>query len=391
MKKLSIGLDNFGQSYWRKLKRKRLGLLANQASVNQDLISTGGIISDLLPGQLKIIFGPQHGFRGEDQDNMIETDEYWDTDLNIPVYTAYGSKTGKAPDILDDIDLLIIDLQDIGTRVYTFISTMLYFLKACSERGKDVVVLDRPNPLGGEIVEGTILEHEFFSFVGPYSLPMRHGMTLGEIAYLFRDAFELNLDIHVVALSDWKRSMFWSDTGLRWIMPSPNMPLFNTALVYPGQVIWEGTNISEGRGTCRPFELFGAPFISPTELKKYLNTRHIRGCILQPYSFKPTFNKWKGIICHGFMIYVSNPRIYRPYETSLVILKGILNLYKHNFSWRNPPYEYVLDRQPIDIITGNSSVRVKLEEENGLDNLLDECSRDTSLFLESRKRYLLYR
>jgi uncharacterized protein YbbC (DUF1343 family) len=391
MVKVSTGLDNFGQVYWRRLKNKRLGLLANQASVNQGLISTKEIISDLLPDQLKVIFGPQHGFRGEDQDNMIETDEYWDKDLNIPVYTAYGSRIDKIIDIFDDIDLLIIDLQDVGTRVYTFISTMLYFLKACSERGKDVIVLDRPNPLGGEIVEGNILQPEFFSFVGPYSLPMRHGMTIAEIAYLFRDAFELNIDINVAPLSGWKRSMLWNDTGLRWIMPSPNMPLFETALVYPGQVIWEGTNISEGRGTCRPFELFGAPFINPTDLKKSLNTRYTEGCLLQCYSFRPTFNKWKGILCHGFMIHVLNPQVYRPYQASLAILKGILEIYKDNFSWIKPPYEYVLDRQPVDIITGDSLVRIKLEKENGLNCILESCSKDRDFFLESRKSYLLYR
>ena len=390
MARIATGLDKFEEGFWKRLKGRSLGLLANQASVNRNLISAKDVISGLLPGQLKVVIGPQHGFRGEDQDNMIETDEYLDPDLNIPVYTAYGSKIDRLTDILDNIDLLIIDLQDVGTRVYTFISTMLYCLRGCAKKGKGVIVLDRPNPLGGEIIEGNILRPEFFSIVGPFSLPMRHGMTIGEMAYLFKDVFKLECDINVVPLEGWTRSMFWNDTGLRWIMPSPNMPLFETALVYSGQVIWEGTNISEGRGTCRPFEVFGAPFINPSDLKKSLNTNNTEGCLLQDCSFRPTFNKWSGSVCHGFMIHVLNPYVYRPYQTSLAILKGVIETCIDDFSWRSPPYEYDLERPPIDLIFGDSSVRVKLEEGIDLDSFLEGCSKEIDGFIESRTPYLLY-
>jgi uncharacterized protein YbbC (DUF1343 family) len=216
-------------------------------------------------------------------------------------------------------------------------------------------------------------------------------MTIGEMAYLFKDVFKLECDINVVPLEGWTRSMFWNDTGLRWIMPSPNMPLFETALVYSGQVIWEGTNISEGRGTCRPFEVFGAPFINPYDLKKSLNTNNTEGCLLQDCSFRPTFNKWSGNVCHGFMIHVLNPHAYRPYQTSLAILKGVIETCIDYFSWRPPPYEYDLERPPIDLIFGDSSVRVKLEEGIDLHGFLEGCSKEIDGFIESRKTYLLYK
>ena len=390
MAKIATGLDIFEQKFWKRFKGQSLGLLANQASVDHNLQNAKDAISTLLPGQLKILFGPQHGFRGEDQDNMVKTDDYLDSDLSIPVYSLYGNKTDRLSDILDTIDLLIIDLQDVGTRVYTFITTMLYCLKEAAKAGKRVLILDRPNPLGGIIVEGNLLRPEFYSLVGPFTLPMRHGMTMGELAYLFKDAFKIDCDITVLPLKGWSQRMLWEDTGLRWIMPSPNMPLLETALVYPGQVIWEGTNISEGRGTCRPFEIFGAPFINPFLIKKGLSSEEIEGCCLQEYCFRPTFNKCKGKLCHGFMIHVLNPNIYRPYRTSLALLKIIIEIYKDDFAWHKPPYEYDFKRLPIDLIFGDSSIRAALEEGKDIKEVLEGCSEDLEGFLELRKPYLIY-
>ena len=360
MAKIATGLDQFEEEYWKRFRGQSLGLLANQASLNHNLQHARDVISTLLPGQLKILFGPQHGFRGEDQDNMVETEDYFDTELHIPVFSLYGNKGDDLSDILDTIDLLIIDLQDVGTRVYTFISTMLYALKGAGRAGKRVLILDRPNPLGGIIVEGHLLHPEFYSLVGPFTLPMRHGMTIGELAYLLKDAFKIDCDITVLPLKTWRRHMLWKDTGLTWIMPSPNMPLLETALVYPGQVIWEGTNISEGRGTCRPFEIFGAPFVKPSIVKKGLVSKDIEGCYLREHYFRPTFNKWKGRLCGGFMIHVLNPNIYRPYRTSLALLKIIIETYRNEFAWRKPPYEYDFERLPIDLILGYSSIRATL-------------------------------
>ena len=391
MAKIATGLDQFEENFWKRFRGQSLGLLANQASLNHDLQHARDVISTLLPGQLKILFGPQHGFRGEDQDNMVETEDYFDTELHIPVFSLYGNKGDDLSDILDTIDLLIIDLQDVGTRVYTFISTMLYALKGAGRAGKRVLILDRPNPLGGIIVEGHLLHPEFYSLVGPFTLPMRHGMTIGELAYLLKDAFKIDCDITVLPLKAWRRQMLWKDTGLTWIMPSPNMPLLETALVYPGQVIWEGTNISEGRGTCRPFEIFGAPFVKPSIVKKGLVSKDIEGCYLREHYFRPTFNKWKGRLCGGFMIHVLNPNIYRPYRTSLALLKIIVETYRDEFAWRKPPYEYDFERLPIDLILGDSSIRATLEEGKDIKKLLEDCSEELEGFLESRKPYLIYK
>jgi uncharacterized protein YbbC (DUF1343 family) len=391
MARIATGLDQFEQKFWKRYRGQSLGLLANQASVDHNLQNAKDVISTLLPGQLKILFGPQHGFRGEDQDNMLETEDYLDPELQIPVFSLYGNKRDRRSDILGTIDLLIIDLQDVGTRVYTFPTTMLYCLKEAARAGKRVLILDRPNPLGGIIVEGNLLRPEFYSIVGPFTLPMRHGLTLGELAYLFKDAFKIDCDITVISLKGWRRHMLWKDTALRWIMPSPNMPLLETAQVYPGQVIWEGTNISEGRGTCRPFEIFGAPFIDPFMLKEAVASEDIEGCYLQEYYFRPTFNKWKGKLCGGFMIQVLNPIIYRPYRTSLSLLKTIVEAYRDEFAWRKPPYEYDFKRLPIDLIFGDSSIRVTLEQGKNINELLEDCSKELEGFLESRRPYLIYK
>jgi uncharacterized protein YbbC (DUF1343 family) len=390
MARVDTGLDRFTEGYWRRLKGQSLGLLANQASVDENLVNAKDVISSLLPGQLKFILGPQHGFWGEDQDNMVETEDSIDTELHIPVVSLYGTKADRLPHIIENVDLLIIDLQDVGTRVYTFISTMLHCLKAAAKAGKGVLILDRPNPLGGAIVEGNLLQMEFASLVGPFTLPMRHGMTIGELAHLFNDVLKIGCDSTVLSLKGWQRHMLWKDIGRRWIMPSPNMPLFATAQVYPGQVLWEGTNISEGRGTCRPFEIFGAPFIGPGTMKKALSDEYLSGCCLREYWFRPTFNKWEGELCGGFMIHVLEPYVYRPFRTSLALLKAVMETFGEHFSWREPPYEYDFDRLPIDLISGDSSIRMALEADMDLEDILQGCSRGLEEFLELRRPYLMY-
>jgi uncharacterized protein YbbC (DUF1343 family) len=391
MAAVANGLDQFEKEQWKKYKGQKLGLLSNQASINHNLTNAKDVISGLLPGHLKVLFGPQHGFRGEDQDNMVETEDYIDPHLHIPVLSLYGNKMDRFTDILDTIDLLIIDLQDVGTRVYTFISTLLSCLKKTAVKGKHVLILDRPNPLGGIIVEGNLLRPELYSLVGPFAIPMRHGMTIGELAHLFNDAMKIDCPMTVISLKGWHRRMLWNDTGLRWIMPSPNMPLFETALVYPGQVLWEGTNISEGRGTCRPFEIFGAPFLNPPIIKKALTPKDIAGCYLQEYHFRPTFNKWNSKLCSGFMIHIINPNIYRPYRTSLALLKAIIDLHRDQFAWKDPPYEYEFTKLPIDLIFGDSSIRSALEAGKKVEELLKGFSKEVDGFLEFRKPYLVYK
>jgi uncharacterized protein YbbC (DUF1343 family) len=390
MGRVATGLDVFKDEHWKKLKGSRLGLLSNQASLDSQLKPAKEVISGLLPGQLKALFGPQHGYWGIDQENMIETDHSHDRDLDIPLFSLYSETREPLPEMLDLIDILIIDLQDVGTRVYTFPSTLLNCLKAASFMGKKVIVLDRPNPLGGETVEGNLLKPELHSFVGPFALPMRHGLTMGEMAKIFDSHFNMGADLEIVPMKGWNRHMIWQDTGLNWLMPSPNMPLPQTAQVYPGQVIWEGTNLSEGRGTCRPFEIFGAPFLDTGLISQSLPPQARAGCLLQEVLFRPTFHKWEGEICRGFMIHILDHRLYRPYFSALVLLKAILELHKEQFAWKKPPYEYEYDQMPIDLILGDSSLKIKIEKGADLLEIQERWVEELKDFLEWRKSYFVY-
>jgi uncharacterized protein YbbC (DUF1343 family) len=267
---------------------------------------------------------------------------------------------------------------------------MLNCLRAAARHGKKVLALDRPNPLGGEVVEGNLLRPELYSFVGPYSLPMRHGLTMGEMARVFNHVFAVDCDLEIISMHGWRREMLWNETGLRWAMPSTNMPFPETAGVYPGQVIWEGTNISEGRGTCRPFEIFGAPYLDTEAIKRVLDPAATEGCYLQEYSFRPTFHKWKRELCHGFMIHVLDPHIYRPYFTSLALLKAIMETHQQDFEWKEPPYEYEHKKKPIDLILGDSSLRRELKSGVSLSLIKEKWQADLESFVQWRKPYLLY-
>lgn len=292
--------------------------------------------------------------------------------------------------MLEEVDALIIDLQDVGTRVYTFAATVLNCMRASSASGKKVVILDRPNPLGGEMVEGNLLRTELFSFVGTYNLPMRHGMTLGELALLYKGVFRIDCDLEVVSMKGWKRSMLWHHTGLRWLMPSPNLPVPESTYVYPGQVVLEGTNLSEGRGTCRPFEIFGAPFLDTEAVKASLPEKALAGCVLQDYVFRPTFNKWKGDRCAGFLIHILDPLLYRPYLMSLALIQATLKTHRTHFQWKGPPYEYEYERNPIDLIIGDSSLQVQLEKGADVFEISASWRKELDSYLEWRQEYLLY-
>jgi uncharacterized protein YbbC (DUF1343 family) len=391
MPQVATGLDVFGDESWKQWEKHRLGLLSNQASLDSRYATSKSVVSNRLPGRLKALFGPQHGLSGEDQDNMIETGHSHDPELNLPVFSLYSGVREPSPEMLGLFDTLIVDLQDVGTRVYTFASTLLGCMKAAGRSGKKVIVLDRPNPLGGNRVEGNLLKPGLYSFVGPYSLPMRHGLTLGEMARLFNQVFALDCDLHVVPTRGWRRSMLWHETGLSWMMPSPNMPLPETALVYPGQVLWEGTNISEGRGTCRPFELFGAPFLDLARIRNRLQPGDTEGCHLQSISFRPTFNKWQGGLCRGFFIHVTDPLTFRPYRLSLALLAAVLGVHRRDFTWKEPPYEYEYSTPPIDLILGDSSIRKNLERSVELGSMESSWEAELREYLEWREPFLLYR
>jgi uncharacterized protein YbbC (DUF1343 family) len=321
------------------------------------------------PGALRALFSPQHGFFAEKQDNMVESSDMTDPVLGIPVFSLYGVTRIPSPDMFNDIDLLLVDLQDAGARVYTFISTLAYCMETARDCGKKVVVLDRPNPVGGEAVEGNLLDSACSSFVGRFPIPMRHGLTIAELARLFNTRFGIGCDLDVVPMTGWQRQMLFTDTGLPWVAPSPNLPTPAAAMVYPGQVLWEGTNVSEGRGTTQPFELFGAPFFKPARLAGEFCQPPMDGAVLRPVAFEPTSNKWQGRCCAGFQIHVTGPQRYAPYTATLRLLQAVIRHHPHEFAWRPPPYEYEVERLPIDLLIGDQSVRQRLENLEPIDHI----------------------
>lgn len=372
------------------LEKSPFGILANQASVDRHLVHTKDLLSQRYPKTLKCLFSPQHGFRGEKQDNMIVSSSYEDSSTGLPVNSLYGENRAPSPEMLKDIEVLVVDLQDVGTRVYTFIYTMALCMMACRRDGKRIVVLDRPNPIGGRQVQGNILETECVSFVGMYPIPMRHGLTIGELALMMNERFGIGADLELVPMRGWRRDRMYPDIGRPFVPPSPNMPIFETAQVYPGQVIWEGTNVSEGRGTTRPFEMFGAPYIRATELKERFLARDIPGVVLREIAFEPTFSKWAGETCHGFHLHVVDADLLDIYYVSLCLLQDVMDLYPDGFEWKAPPYEYEYRRMPIDLILGSRTLRLNLEQGADLANERKTWEEELSRFREDRKPFLLY-
>lgn len=382
MTKYSVrtGLENLIDSPPEELNGLRLGLLCNPASTDRRFRHARHLINERFPDQLKALYSPQHGFYAEKQDNMIESAHLTDPDLGIPVFSLYGETRIPTRVMFEPIDLLLVDIQDAGTRVYTFIYTLSYCMEAARKYGVKVMVLDRPNPVGGVSVEGNLLKPEWASFVGRYPIPMRHGLTVGEIARLFNDHFGIGCDLSVIPMTGWKREMMFRDTGLPWIAPSPNLPTPESALVYPGQVIWEGTNVSEGRGSTQPFEFFGAPFIEQERILEEIGGPNLPGAVLRPAAFEPTSNKWSGELCRGFQIHVTDPARFHPCRTALKLLRAILKHHPDDFEWKQPPYEYEHERMPIDLILGDRSLRLRLEKLESVENMEEEWKDEISRF-----------
>ncbi|MCF8076431.1 MAG: DUF1343 domain-containing protein [Desulfotignum sp.] len=356
---VTIGLENLKNGLTSEFKNRRLGLLANPASVDFRFRHAVQVIQDLFPGRLTTLFSPQHGFYAEKQDNMIESPHTRDPELGIPIYSLYSHTRIPTTQMFDNLDTLIVDIQDVGTRVYTFIYTISYCMELAARTGKSVIILDRPNPIGGTRVEGNVLKPECASFVGRFPIPMRHGMTVGEICRYFNQACQIGCDLTVVPMSGWKRNMYWRDTGRTWILPSPNLPTPLSCMVYPGQVIFEGTNISEGRGTTLPFEYFGAPFMDTAAMAPILN-RDVAGACFRPVYFQPTSGKWQGQVCKGFHIHVTDKTVFKSYAASLLALQLIIKCHPDDFEFKPPPYEYEYERLPMDLILGDAAIRTDL-------------------------------
>lgn len=372
-----MGLEVCTDGQIKELRGARLGLLMNQASVDRRFRYACDVLADAYPGQLRVLFSPQHGLWGERQANMIESPHSVHPRLNLPVYSLYSKTRTPSAGMLDELDVLVVDLQDVGTRVYTLIWTVSHCLEACAAAGKTVVLLDRPNPIGGELVQGSLLDPAFGSFVGRASIPMRHGLTMGELALLVNRELDINADLHVVPMRGWKRQMGFAETGRAWIAPSPNLPRLESALVYPGQVLLEGTNLSEGRGTTVPFEICGAPFVDAERLVEALRPFGLPGVVFRPMRFLPTFDKWAGHTCEGLALHVTEAAAFRPYRTTVAILAAIRRLWPSGFAWLDPPYEYETEKPPIDIIAGGAQLREAIDAGKCSD--VDSLNRLTDL------------
>ena len=388
---VKTGLQCFLEEIPASLVGKRIGLLSNQASTDTGLRHSRDCIRKKIGDRLVCLFSPQHGFYSEKQDNMIESGHRTDMSTGLPLFSLYGEDRRPSREMFDLLDVLLVDLVDVGTRVYTFLYTMAYCLEAAAAWGKKLVVLDRPNPIGGWKVEGNLLRADCTSFVGLYPLPMRHGLTLGELALYINEEFNVGADLEVIPMQGWNRSMLYRETGLPWVFPSPNMPTPETALVYPGQVIWEGTNVSEGRGTTLPFELVGAPFWEHGPMMALLQKTPVPGCFFRPLIFEPTSGKWAGKSCTGFQIHVTDTAAFLPYRTSLALLQAVLQLYPEAFRYKDPPYEYEYERLPMDLILGSGKVRRQLEEGTAILDIEEEWAEELAAFTGTRERYFLYR
>jgi uncharacterized protein YbbC (DUF1343 family) len=371
------------------LRGRTIGLVCNPASVDADLRHVADV-AEHHGVRLGALFGPQHGFRSDLQENMIESPHEKDSARRVAIYSLYSETRQPTPAMLDGLDALVIDLQDVGTRIYTYIYTMAGCLRAARTAGLPVVVCDRPNPINGLDVEGPMLDPAFASFIGEYPIPMRHGMTIGELATLFNEQFGIGAKLEVVAMQGWTRAQWFDETGLTWVLPSPNIPTLDSATVYPGTVILEGTNVSEGRGTTRPFEIVGAPWIDAEPFAAALNARGLPGVHFRPARFEPTFHKHAHTACGGVQIHVRDRRTFRAVETGLVLVDACRRANPAAFAWRDPPYEYEATKWPFDILCGSDRERLALETGVDATDVAASWTADVEAFRQVRRNFLLY-
>jgi uncharacterized protein YbbC (DUF1343 family) len=389
-RKTVLGIERLCESEIGLIRGARVGLVCNQASVDHDFRHSADVLRSLEVVDLKTLFGPQHGIRGDVQDNMVETPHTLDRETGLPVYSLYSETREPTEEMLADLDVLVCDLQDVGCRIYTFVYTIANCMRAAAKFGKRVLVCDRPNPIGGDAVEGNVLEQEFASFVGQFPIPTRHGMTAGELARMFNSHWGIGCDLEVVSMEGWSRDLWFDETDARWVLPSPNMPTLDSATVFPGTVHLEGTQVSEGRGTTKPFELLGAPYIEAAEFERHLQGIGLPGVRFRASNFLPTFQKHAGRVCGGVQVHVTDRRSFKPVLTGVAIVKACFDLYGESFRWKEPPYEYVFDKNPFDVISGTDALRHALERGDSLEAIRDSWAEGVSEFMNSRSEYLLY-
>jgi len=383
------GLDVLLHHRLGLLRGRRVGVLAHQASVDSRLEHAVPLIADVRSARLITLFAPEHGVWGAPQDLILVGHER-DPVTGLRVTSLYGRRREPTTAMLRGLDVLVIDLQDVGARYYTYQWTMALALRACARAGVRVLVLDRPNPLGGVLVEGNIPDPAFASFVGLYPLPARPGLTIGEIARYLNARHALGAELEVVAMRGWRRRMLWEDTDLPWVPPSPNMPTPDTARVYPGGCLIEGTNLSEGRGTTRPFEWVGAPWLDAHAYAERLNAEGLPGVVFRPARFQPTFQKHAGHVCGGVQIHVTDRARFKPFLTGLAVIAVARRQAPRAFRWRQPPYEFELRKLPIDILLGTTAIRRALTRGGSLRAIERSWQRDLAAWQRSRARWLMY-
>ena len=373
-----------------RLKGTRVGVVCNHASLDRGFLHIVDRLAAADHLTLAAIFGPQHGFRSDVQDNMIETPHANDPGRRVPIYSLYSETREPTAEMLSGIDVMVIDLQDVGARIYTYIYTMANCMRACARHRIPVIVCDRPNPIGGVDVEGARLVPGFESFVGQFPIPMRHGMTIGELARLFNEVFSIGAQLEVVTMEGWRRDMYADRTGMPWVMPSPNMPTLDTAIVYPGTVLFEGIMLSEGRGTTRPFELVGAPWIEAERFARDMNALGLTGVHFRPAVFEPTFQKHAKQTCGGCQIHVIARHLFKPVLVGVALAGMFRRTNPSKFAWRQPPYEYEHDKMPIDILAGADTLRTQIEADMPAAEIAASWRADEDAFRAVRERFLMY-
>lgn len=372
--------------------RGRCALVANPTTVDRALVHGADRLHAHDAVDLALLLGPEHGIRSDAQ-YMVGVGDERDAATGLPVVSLYGEtfeSLSPKPDVLAPIDTLFFDIQDVGTRYYTYAATLALCMKVAAETTTRVVVLDRPNPLGGVAVEGSGLEPGLESFVGLYPVPQRHGLTVGELALVYNSHFAINCELEVVRCEGWERQQYYDETDLPWVLPSPNMPTLDTAIVYPGMCLLEGTTMSEGRGTTRPFEFFGAPYVDGAALKEELESYGIEGALLRPASFVPTFDKYRGTTCRGLQVHVTDREAFRSYRFGLALITAMHRLYPEDFGWRTEPYEFRDDVLAFDLLTGVVEVREAIERDEPFDVIWNKASQLHPGYSSWRKSCLLY-
>ena len=387
---IKLGVERLLTEKIDLLRGARVGLVCNQASVDHGLRHVADLLHQHPDIKLTTLFGPQHGIRGDVQDNMIETAHAADRKTGLPIYSLYSETREPTEEMLRDVDIIVVDLQGVGCRIYTFVYTMANCMRAAKKFGKKLIACDRPNPIGGIQVAGNLLDPAFTSFVGQFPIPTRSGMTDVELGRLFNAEFGIDCDFEAVPMSGWSRELWYDDTDGPWVLPSPNIPTVDTAGVFPGTVHLEGTQMSEGRGTTRPFELVGAPYINAEDFAAALSSLGLPGVYFRSCVFVPTFQKHGGQACGGVQIHVLDRQTFEPVITGIAIVKTAFDMYREHFRWKDPPYEYEYDRNPFDLIAGTSAVREAIERGDSLEQIESSWRRPLKEFMAIREKFLLY-